>query len=212
MISGSGNGCCRKRKALIVWWMLSFWMQQQPIFPDRRQSSIVGASELNYCVRYENRWDLTANVTAMVYIGFLRVYRFLVHIHYTLFWTARQFLYTIDSQLHRTFLIKYILSPWLIFVKAFSVINSLISHSSWDQALDLLVSVSSTHYCAYTPDLSNLLSSSGLTNLRYGISYLEASFTLRCFQRLSNPHFAILPCRWRDNRCTIGAFIPVLSY
>ena len=45
-----------------------------------------------------------------------------------------------------------------------------------------------------------------------GISYLEVSFTLRCFQRLSHPHFATLPCRWRDNRCTIGAFIPVLSY
>ena len=44
------------------------WMQQQPIFPDRLQSSIFGASELNFCVRYENRWDLTANVTAMVYI------------------------------------------------------------------------------------------------------------------------------------------------
>ena len=43
-------------------------VQQQPIFPDRLQSSIVGASELNYCVRDENRWDLTANVTAMVYI------------------------------------------------------------------------------------------------------------------------------------------------
>ena len=66
--------------------MLSFWMQQQPIFPDRRQSSIVGASELNYCVRYENRWDLTANVTAMVYIGFLRVYRvFSVYQVYTFF-------------------------------------------------------------------------------------------------------------------------------
>ena len=63
-----------------------YWMQQQPIFPDRRQSSIVGASELNFCVRYENRWDLTANVTAMVYIGFLRVYRFLsVYSLYTLF-------------------------------------------------------------------------------------------------------------------------------
>ena len=45
-----------------------------------------------------------------------------------------------------------------------------------------------------------------------GISYLEVSFTLRCFQRLSHPHFATLLCRWRDNRCTIGAFIPVLSY
>ena len=42
-------------------------MQQQPIFPCRRQQSIVGASELNFCVRYENRWDLTAIVTAMVY-------------------------------------------------------------------------------------------------------------------------------------------------
>ena len=45
-----------------------------------------------------------------------------------------------------------------------------------------------------------------------GISYLEASFTLRCFQRLSQPHSATLLCRWRDNRCTVGAFIPVLSY
>ena len=52
----------------------------------------------------------------------------------------------------------------------------------------------------------------GLTILRYGIPYLEVSFTLRCFQRLSAPHFATLPCRWRDNRCTIGASIPVLSY
>ena len=81
-----------------------------------------------------------------------------------------------------------------------------------DQALDLLVSVSCTHCCASTSDLSTLLSSRGLTTLRYGISYLEVSFTLRCFQRLSHPHFATLPCRWRDNRCTIGAFIPVLSY
>ena len=78
-------------------------MQQQPIFPDRRQSSIFGASELNFCVRYENRWDLTANVTAMVYIGFLRVYSFFVYIKYTLFFFRRQFIYTVDSQLHRTF-------------------------------------------------------------------------------------------------------------
>ena len=68
------------------------------------------------------------------------------------------------------------------------------------------------HYCIYTSDLSTLLSARGLTNFRYGIPYLEASFTLRCFQRLSQPHSATLPCRWRDNRCTVGAFIPVLSY
>ena len=87
-------------------------MQQQPIFPDRLQSSIFGASELNFCVRDENRWDLTANVTAMVYIGFLRVYRFLVYIKYTLFFIRRQFFYTVDSQLHRNFyLISVLLSP-----------------------------------------------------------------------------------------------------
>ena len=31
-----------------------------PIFPGRRQPSIVGASELNFCVRNGNRWTLTA--------------------------------------------------------------------------------------------------------------------------------------------------------
>ena len=31
-----------------------------PIFPGRRQPSIVGAGELNFCVRYGNRWTLTA--------------------------------------------------------------------------------------------------------------------------------------------------------
>lgn len=40
----------------------------------------------------------------------------------------------------------------------------------------------------------------------------EVSFSLRCFQRLSCPHVATRPCRWRDNRCTRGASIPVLSY
>ena len=53
-------------------------MQQRLIFPDRRQSSIVSADELNFCVRYENRWDLIANVTAMVYIRGYPVYIFFV--------------------------------------------------------------------------------------------------------------------------------------
>jgi hypothetical protein len=41
---------------------------------------------------------------------------------------------------------------------------------------------------------------------------LEEGFPLRCFQRLSRPHIATRRCRWRDNRCTRGASIPVLSY
>ena len=63
------------------------WMQQLPIFPDRLQSSIFGASELNFCVRYENRWDLTANVTAMVYheVAFGNIF-FSVYILYTFFY------------------------------------------------------------------------------------------------------------------------------
>ena len=44
------------------------------------------------------------------------------------------------------------------------------------------------------------------------ISYLEAGFPLRCFQRLSLPNVAILLCSWRNNRLTRGSSIPVLSY
>ena len=41
---------------------------------------------------------------------------------------------------------------------------------------------------------------------------LEGGFPLRCFQRLSLPLMVIRLCRWRDNRNTRGASIPVLSY
>ena len=126
-----------------------------------------------------------------------------------------------DLQLHSSFQ-KFVLQHfsflarknYRVFVKRFVFVffSKLFSLFFRDQALDLLVSVSYTHYCASTSDLSTLSSSRGLTTFQYGISYLEASFTLRCFQRLSQPHSATLLCRWRDNRCTVGAFIPVLSY
>ena len=80
------------------------------------------------------------------------------------------------------------------------------------QALGLLVPVSCIHYCTSTSDLSTLLSSRGLTTLTVGISYLEASFTLRCFQRLSRPYLATQLCPWQNNWCTRGTSIPVLSY
>ena len=47
--------------------------------------------------------------------------------------------------------------------------------------------------------------SSGSPNLGVG-------FTLRCFQRLSDPDVATQRCRWRDNWYTRGPSIPVLSY
>ncbi len=52
----------------------------------------------------------------------------------------------------------------------------------------------------------------GPSGLASGSTYLKAGFPLRCFQRLSLPHIATLPCRWRDNRFTRGVSIPVLSY
>jgi hypothetical protein len=45
-----------------------------------------------------------------------------------------------------------------------------------------------------------------------GSTRFEVGFPLRCFQRLSRPYIATLLCRWRDNRYTRGASIPVLSY
>ena len=68
------------------------------------------------------------------------------------------------------------------------------------------------HHCIYSVNLSTLSSSRGLTGFCHGILVLEGGFTLRCFQRLSRPHFASLLCRWHDNSCTSGASIPVLSY
>ena len=45
-----------------------------------------------------------------------------------------------------------------------------------------------------------------------GRTRFEVGFLLRCLQQLSLPHLATLHCRWRDNRSTRGASIPVLSY
>jgi hypothetical protein len=42
--------------------------------------------------------------------------------------------------------------------------------------------------------------------------YLGDGFTLRCFQRLSKPNVATLPCPWWDNRYTRDSYVPVLSY
>ena len=67
-------------------------------------------------------------------------------------------------------------------------------------------------YHTYTADLSPGSPPGVLLPYRNGNLILEVSFTLRCFQRLSPPHFASLLCRWHDNSCTSGASIPVLSY
>ena len=91
-------------------------------------------------------------------------------------------------------------------------LSALLDNHTRDQALDLLVSATSTRYRASSADLSTLSSSRGLTSLRCGNLYLKVGFTLRCLQRLSLPHFASLLCRWHDNSFTSDASIPVLSY
>ena len=76
-----------------------------------------------------------------------------------------------------------------------------------------LVSVSSTPHSAYTSDLSTSWSRTTLLGGQAsGKTYLQASFPLRCFQRLSLPHIATRQCDWRHNRYTSGASTPVLSY
>ena len=94
--------------------------------------------------------------------------------------------------------LKYVLANRL---SSFEIIVSLNSKTRiirfsalfrWDQALDLLVSVSSTHYCAYTSDLSTLSSLRGLT-LSVGYLILRSVSRLDAFSvyllRTS------LPCR-----------------
>ena len=81
-----------------------------------------------------------------------------------------------------------------------------------NQALDGLVPVRSIHCCTYTPGLSTLSSPRRLTDLRHERSHLGVGFTLRCFQRLSDPDVATHRYAWRHNWYTIGPSTPVLSY
>src|SRR5438876_1525147 len=76
-----------------------------------------------------------------------------------------------------------------------------------------LVPVSSKGCPSYTPGLSTSSSPTTLQGSQApGRSHLQASFPLRCFQRLSLPHIATRRCDWRHNRYTRDASTPVLSY
>ena len=163
--------------------MLFNGIQRRPILPGRFQPSTFGAEGLNFCVRYGNRWDPFVIATGN---GSYLVY-------YTL--TTAQ---TCDSRSDR--------SIDLIFCVFFTQGPAL------NQALDRLVSSSSICYHTSTDDLSPGSLPGVLLPYRNGSLILEVGFTLRCFQRLSHPHFASLLCRWHDNSCTSGASIPVLSY
>ncbi len=103
----------RNRSALYICWHL-------PIFPGRRQPSIVGTTELNFCVRNGNRWTLCVIDTN--------------------FFSGRMTLtlgrMPIENRIRER--------------DSNSFFENLVV-----QAFGLLVSVSSTHCCASTSDLSN---------------------------------------------------------
>ena len=96
----------------------------------------------------------------------------------------------------------------------FSLENYQTLHKSIDlrTSLDLLVSVSSMPYSTYTPDLSPR-SLQGVSHI-----FIQGYLILRWVSRLDA--FSVYPVQtslpscaaWRDNWCTIGLFIPVLSY
>ena len=188
-------------------------------------ASTFGVKELNFCVRNWNRWDLFAIITAMaistsfrlyIYFLFVLIYPLYQGFIRTFFFNLRLGRLTTTQQTffakssHQLFSFRARKNRRFIYRKDFVYLSSsliLLRSSPRPISIGQLL-----HYCIYTSDLSTLLSARGLTSLCCGIPYLEASFTLRCFQRLSQPHSATLLCRWRDNRCTVGAFIPVLSY
>ena len=74
--------------------------------------------------------------------------------------------------------------------------------------IELLVQVSWTHCCAYTPCLLTWWSITVLM----GIPSFKVGFPLRCIQRLSLPYLATQRCPWQNNWYTRGMFISVLSY
>ncbi len=67
--------------------------------------------------------------------------------------------------------------------------------------MDLLVSVSSTHYGAYTPRPINLVVYKG----SHGIPYLEGAWRLDAFNAYPFPNLATRLCPWQNNRNTIGS-------
>ena len=67
------------------------------------------------------------------------------------------------------------------------------------QVLGLLVPVSFMRYRTSTSSLSTRWSSRGPYSIKDGRSHLEASFPLRCFQRLSHPNVANQRCTWQYN-------------
>ena len=100
----------------------------------------------------------------------------------------------------------------MVFVRCFVCAGDDCCAWWWMEPIGRLGPVSCMPCGTFTSGLSTWWSTTALLGFLPGRPGFEVGFPLRCFQRLSRPHIATRPCRWRDNRFTRGASIPVLSY
>jgi hypothetical protein len=180
-------------------------IRRRPTLPRGLPRSTIGSGGLNYRVRDGNGWDPSDIATGKSVSRSDGAYEGGINVR-------RRFSSSEDERPRATLLKR----AWAL--ASHSVRSRLQARSQRDEKAgqgkphEQLVSVSSTHYCASTPDLSTSWSSTALQGLSPGRPNLEVGFPLRCFQRLSNRHMATQRCRWRDNWYTRGVSIPVLSY
>jgi hypothetical protein len=167
-------------------------IRRRPIFPGRYQPSIVGTRELNCCVRNGNRCGLSVIST-----GRMRGRNAPSGLHKgRRYWEGA----------------RMISKEWG--VDSSYCVRKRRSESEpdnlWSSPRPISTGQLNTLLCLHTRPINQVVC---LGSYHYcGKSHLEVGFTLRCFQRLSHPNLAIQPCHWRDNWCTIGLSIPVLSY
>jgi hypothetical protein len=163
--------------------------RQRPTFPRPRGSSIIGLGGLNFRVRYGNGCGPSGKATG----------------------NSVEQVSAIRSQ--RSASARSMSEPEGCQLMADGYLRPGLSGAKDVKPHDRLVLVSYSPYRPSTPSLSTSWSTRGLQGAYGpGRAYLEARFSLRCFQRLSLPNIATRRCRWRDNRHTSGPSFTVLSY
>ena len=133
--------CKNKILSCLLRILIYFW--RRPIFPGRHQPSIFGTEKLNCRVRDGNGCVLLVISTRNLYKLFK----------------------CIRMHPQNYIMLRNLRHDVLLFNA-----KDLFHTCFFGQALDLLVSVSSMHYCTYTPDLSTTSSAWGLTHCWWDIS------------------------------------------
>ena len=171
---------------------------RRPIFPKGCPLSIFGAGELDFRVRDGNGYGLSASVTRILLLDVIGCVR--ARDARLRFERGRREGRSTISSLSKSFDRSDSISPLTLGQKL-----------KWSSPRPL-VPLSFIRHRTSTCGLSSRWSTCGLTRLPGGEPHLQASFALRCFQRLSLPNIATQRCPWRDNWHTSGSSTPVLSY